>query len=532
MSTTKAALFQLQHNSSHNTTAAMISLMNAWTSDTAFFNTFPSAAILLTVIVTLVATVYTYFSIKYRYWKSRGISGPEPSIPFGNILRPKGKGWHHLDVERHAKYGKVYGVYQGTNPVLVIADSELLKDVLVRDFTSFADRNTSFHRIQKQSLITTKGKRWREQRTIMSPTFTSGKMKAMHHLIKSAISNLLDHMESRMMNGTAEFENKDLYGDLTLGVIAACAFATDTNAHQAKADNILMKQMKEFFNFNFRKIALASLIPDFVKEWIQFTASPAESLDFLINLSRTILEQRKQMGKNNHVDLLQLMLDAEMASEDGQVNKLTDEEIIANIILVLIAGYETTSSLLPYSTYSLAVNPEMQDRLRQEIEEAVAADGGEIKYDTIMHLKYLDAVINETLRKYTPVLRVERIATKDYEFKSLGIKIPKGNKVQIPIYAIHHQEDYYPEPQKFNPDRFMPENKDKLVPYTFLPFVTGPRNCIGARFALLEAKTALASVVLKYNLNPCPKTAIPLDETECKVLMAAKDVIISYSERK
>ena len=510
----------------------MIGMINAWTSDVSFFNSFPTATLSITVIAVCAAALYSFFSVKYRYWKTRGIDGPEPSIPFGNSLRPKNTPWQDVDMQQIEKHGKVFGIYQGLTPVLLVADPEILKDILVRDFSSFADRVGSFHKIQKQSLISTNGKRWRDQRTIISPTFTSGKMKAMHHLMKSAISNLQQYMDSKMENGSAEFNNKELFGDLTLGVIAICAFATDTNAHQKHGDNIFVKQTKEFFNFNYFKVLISTIIPQFVKKWAEFQINPQEATNFMIHMSRSILEQRKEMGKNNLVDLLQLMLDAETKSADGHVDKLTDEEIIANIILVLIAGYETTSSLLTYATYSLAVNPEIQDRLRQEIEEAVSADGGEIKYDSIMNLKYLDAVINETLRRYTPVLRIERIATTDYEFKSLGLKISKGMKIQIPIYAVHHQEEFYPDPLKFDPDRFMPENKDKLVPYTFLPFNQGPRNCIGARFALLEAKTALASVLLKYNLNRCPRTAVPLDMTACKFLMNAKEVVVNYSVRK
>ena len=509
----------------------MIDMINAWTSDVSFFNTFPTATLVLTVIVVSVAILYSFFTVKYRFWKTRGIDGPEPSIPFGSF-KPNGVPWQDIDIAEIKKHGKVFGTYQGVNPVLVVADPDILKDILVRDFSSFADRNTSFHKIQKQSVITTKGKRWREQRTIMSPTFTSGKMKAMHHLMKSAISNLLQHMDSKLVNGSADFNNKELYGDLTLGIIAICAFATDTNVHQTHGDNIFVKNAKNFFNFNYYKIMIGTLLPQFVKKWAEFNVPPSDSTNFLVDMSRSILEQRKEMGKNNQIDLLQLMLDAETKSEDGHVDRLTDEEIIANIILILVAGYETTSSLLTYSTYSLAVHPEIQDRLRQEIEEAVSADGGEIKYDTIMNLKYLDAVINETLRHYTPVLRIERHSTTDYEFKSLGLKISKATKIQIPLYAIHHQEEFFPDPFKFDPDRFMPENKDKLIPYTFLPFNLGPRNCIGARFALLEAKTALASVLLKYNLNRCPRTAVPLDMSDCRALITAKNVVINYSQRK
>ena len=501
--------------------------------DVFFFDSIPKSILLLTAFFVLLLTAYAFFFVKYRFWSSRNISGPAPTIPFGNFLKPKGVSWQDMNMQDIAKYGKVFGVYQGVSPVLVVADPDLLKEIFVREFNSFSETTNTFHKIQKQSLFFTNGQRWKDMRSIMSPTFTSGKMKAMHHLMKSAVSMLLEHMDSQMVNGSLDFNNKELYGDLTLGVIARCAFATDTNAHQTRGDNVFVKQMKAVFEFSNLKILTWSIVPEFVQKWAEFTISPLGPLNFLVDMSRSILQQRKQMGKNKNVDMLQLMLDAETTSADGQVQRLTDEEIIANTLLILVAGYETTSSLLTFCTYCLAMNPEIQDRLRQEIEEAVAADAGEIKYDTIMNLKYLDAVINETLRLYIPSVNVQRNVTNDYEFKSLGLKVKKGSKIMIPLYAIHHQEEFFPDPFKFDPERFMPENKDNLIPYTFLPFLLGPRNCIGARFALLEAKTALASVLIKYNINRCDQTAVPLDMSESSfILISAKEVIVNYSQRK
>ena len=508
---------------------AILSIFSAWTSETSFFNTFPSATIWILGIITLTAVIISYYAVKFSYWRSKNIDGPPPTIIFGNSLTIFQPG-HERDVNWIKTYGKVYGFYQGVNPVLSVADPEILKDILVRDFPAFADRQGAYHKIQKHSLISSNGKRWKDQRAIISPTFTSGKLKAMHGLIKHCVMNLTDHIEKNMKDNCAVFDNKTLYGNLTMDVIAKCAFATDTNAHNGSENNVMLKNLFEFFNFNLYKVLLAALLPEFVKKATRLSIVPKDSLEFLVKTSELILEQRKKGGNQKFNDLLQLMLEAEKTLEDGSIDRLTDVEIIANIILVLIAGYETTGSLLTYCTYSLALNQEVQEKLRNEIREAVEKDSGEIKYDTIMSLKYLDAVINETLRLYPPVVRIERKATTDYYFEKLGYKISKGMKIHIPIYAIHRREEYHPNPDLFNPDRFMPENKDQLVPYTFLPFVLGPRNCIGARFALLEAKTALASVLLKYRVVPDVKTEVPLDFSATLAILKPKSVILKYEK--
>ena len=512
---------------------SMISTITAWTNEVSFLKTFPSASLILPLLVLIVTAVYYHVSLKYRYWKSRNIDGPSPLPLIGNTyVRSPRVAWHELEMLDVSKYGRAFGVYAGTTPVLVVSDPKILQDILIRDFTTFSYRHPYYHKIQKQSVIAVNGKRWKEMRAIMSPTFTSGKMKAMHHLIKHSVDNLVQHIDSELASGRADFNNKELYGDLTLGVIASCAFATDTNAHQERGNNIFLHNVAEFFNFSVMKLFLFAVLPASLKTRLQFTTVKSKPMKFLVEMSRSILEQRRQTGvSSRYVDLLQLMIDAESKSENGSKDMLTDEEIIANTIIMLVAGYDTTATLLTYATYCLALHPKVQQKLRSEIEEAVIGDGGEIKYDTVMGLKYLDAVVNETLRRYPPVPRIEREATEDYELKTLGINLKKGTKIRIPIYAIHHQEEFFPDPYKFDPDRFMPENKDKLMPYTFLPFNTGPRNCIGSRFALLEAKTTLAAILLKYDLTRSSETAVPLDMSIATALLHSKEVIIRYSAR-
>ena len=509
----------------------MTRFTDGWKSDVLSFKLATAACITLLLVFWI--SIRTYYSRAYRFWRRQGVDGPPPVIPFGNSEDNMKGRTHELDMQHVARYGRVFGLYQGTTAVLVVTDPEILKDVLVRDFHVFADRATKFyHRIERQHLMSSNGKCWRDMRNIMTPTFTSGKMKVMHQLIMSAVSNLLQHVQRKLVSGSADFNNKQLYSDLTLGVIASCAFGTDTNPHQTEGENIVIVMAKKFFNLNKYKHLIATTMPQSVLRLMQYTPTSREALDFLVNLSREILNQRKIGGDEvKRVDLLQLMLETERNQDDGTTFRLTDDQIISNIILILLAGYDTTSTLISMATYSLALNPDVQERLRNEIESAVKADAGELRYETIMHLKYLDAVVNETLRLYPSVVKIERTATQDYVIPKLGIRVKKGNRMQIPIYALHHQAEFFPEPEKFVPDRFLPQNKDQLVPYSFMPFNTGPRNCIGSRFALLEAKTALVSVLLKYELNRSPRTAVPLD-LRSSFLLSAAEVIINYKERQ
>lgn len=210
--------------------------------------------------------------------------------------------------------------------------------------------------------------------------------------------------------------------------------------------------------------------------------------------------------------------------------KLDEEEIIAQAVVVLMAGYETTATTLTYATYELAINPEVQDNLYKEVNASLNAKGS-VDYDTLCRLPYLDAVISETLRYHSPAVKTSRVVSKEYEVGDTGIVLYPGQQVDIPIHGIHHDEKYYTNPSKFDPSRFMPQNRHNLVPYTYLPFGAGPRNCIGMRFSLLETKLALAQMVRRYKFFSCNETDIPLISDRKALLNVPKRAIVGIEMR-
>ena len=183
-------------------------------------------------------------------------------------------------------------------------------------------------------------------------------------------------------------------------------------------------------------------------------------------------------------------------------------EIIAQCMIFFIAGFETTASAITHCLFELATNPDVQERLKQELEESLQGldPNSNEYYDMMMNkIDYLDAVIKETLRIYPPLVRVERRVGVD-GYKLGGVQLEKGQMMYACVYALHHNAEYFPDPERFDPDRFMPENKHLIVPYSYMPFGQGPRNCIGMRFALQEIKVCLAKIVTQFKFSPSPKT--------------------------
>lgn len=475
------------------------------------------------ISVTTAASVslatYLYYKHKFSYWKKLGVPGPEPQIPLGNF-RNTHKSLPEIIIEWAEEYDKVYGAYNGVQPTLVIGEPELVKEVLIKNFHKFTDRRSlTGHKYSANSLINQNGGQWKHDRSIMSQTFSSGKMKHMYPLMKESYVCLENEFE-RLAGLGDEVDIKNVFVKLTTMVIARCAFATHVDAFK-DPNNELLKNLQAIFRIDRVRVIGHILLPEFVKKLIGFSVVNPNALNYIGAVCSKILEHRKhsQGQVNEYTDLLQLLLETNTNGGQG----FNDLKIIANSILFFNAGYETTSTLLTWASYALAMNPQVQETLHREVKEAKESKGN-LDYETLFELKYLDAVINETLRLYPPVPVYDRVATEDHTF-STGIIVKKGFSIRIPAYALHLDKDNFAEPHKFDPERFMPENKDFIKTGSFVPFVIGPRNCIGMRFALLEAKMTLAELVCKYKF-------VKSENTPEKVTFAKNSFILTMDHYK
>lgn len=457
-----------------------------------------------------------------KYWNKRGLKGPKAWPFFGNLLDIVLTSRNELELNWYRKYGNFYGYailtemsldliefilkpttryYLLNEPILVVGELEVIKAILVKDFNVFPTRRgaDSSHPIMRKNLATIDGDDWKRVRTITSPTFTSSKMKIMYPLIKKCLTDFMVHLDD-LAKTKSDVNIKDIYGNLTLDAIASSVFATNLNSRN-ELDNLFVKYAREAFRVNPIKILLLIILPKFVFKLIGVNPgnNNYESEDFYVGVVRQILENRKK-SEEKFNDYIQLLIDAEKSttndneidySESHHVNegqeeleiekkmlnvnfnssnkKLSEDEIIAQAVTFLLAGYETTATALTYATYELALNPEVQDKLFNEVNASLNSNG-DIDYDVLHRLPYLDAVISETLRRYPPAIKTNRVALQEYKVGNTGITLYPGQQVDIPTYAIHHDEKYYTNPFKFDPDRFMPQNRHNLVPYTYLPF--------------------------------------------------------------
>ena len=238
-----------------------------------------------------------------------------------------------------------------------------------------------------------------------------------------------------------------------------------------------------------------------------------------------IIKSRRQQGFMGRKDLLELMMNANDETTVEGFSRLTDDEIVAQSVIFLLAGYETSSNTLSFTLYHLATNQDVQDKLRSEIiREAMVTNFNVTLNELANNIEYLDCVIKESQRLCPPAAQVNRECTEDFDLD--GIHIPAGTEILIPIYAMHHDPDAWEDPEKFDPERFRGPANDARHPYQFLPFGAGPRNCIGMRFALMEIKIALVKILMRFKFVRSPETQVPLVIHPCATLSAKNGVIV------
>ncbi|KAM6156414.1 cytochrome P450 3A4-like [Erethizon dorsatum] len=452
--------------------------------------------------------LYLYGTYTHGHFKKLGIPGPKP-LPFlGNLLSYRKGSWM-FDVECYKKYGKIWGLYEGRQPVLFITDPEMIKTVLVKEcYSAFTNRRSFRPDIfMRKTLFSSQDEQWKRLRTLLSPTFTSGKLKEMVPIIEQYGDALSKNLKREAEKGVP-VSMKNIFGAYSMDVIMGTSFGVNVDSLNNPQDPFVDKA-KKLLNFDvfspliFLGFLFSFLIPIF--EMLNISVFAKESTKFFRDFVRRAKENRLDNNQKHQVDFLQLMMNSQ-ESEDTESNKpLSDVEIAAQSIGFIFAGYETTSCTLSFIMYALATHPDVQKKLQQEIDVALPNKAFPT-YDDLVEMEYLDMVVNETLRLYPVANRLTRVCKTDVEVN--GVFISKGTVVMIPTFVLHHDPKYWQNNEDFCPERFSKKNKENIEPYAYMPFGAGPRSCIAMRFALMNMKLAIIRILQNFSLQPCKETQV------------------------
>ncbi|XP_015110853.1 cytochrome P450 6k1 isoform X2 [Diachasma alloeum] len=350
--------------------------------------------ILLTITAILTA-LYYYLTSTFDYWKFRGIPGPKPVPIFGTMkeifLTRMSMGTYVTSIYRDYAGEPLVGIYQSRRPMLVVNDLELIKNIMIKDFSKFVDRGTSEDKYDPLSanLVSLAPEKWRPLRAKLSPVFTSGKLKDMFHLLVQCSNEFERYLEGINYESV---DIRDICGKYTTDVIGVCAFGLQANSMR-DGDSIFRVMGMRIFNPNFKQLMKGILQFNFptVYNIVGRYLQDHELINFFLDLTKDTMNYRRKnhLVRHDFVDLLMKIKD-DKTVEDIEI---TDELLAAQLFIFFGGGFETSAGAISNTLFELALNPSVQEKLREEIHETLATNGGKMTYQSIKRMEYLDSVI-------------------------------------------------------------------------------------------------------------------------------------------
>ncbi|CAG2171134.1 unnamed protein product, partial [Oppiella nova] len=429
------------------------------------------------------------------------------------------------------------GYYLGAKPFVVVTDPELLKLIQVKDFQHFTQRpyvipGGIYHNWKYHEMVTrVDSLRWKKMRTLLSPWFSSMHLKTNTPIINMCVEDMIERMDKLAQNDE-EFNIYERLEATTIDIIDRTGFSITTDIQdKLSANNPFFQATRGVFNIRPNRQFLASLLLCFpeLSPIINLIRDVSETLwdyfgytshGLLWRAGEAIVKNRldimngksKGVDKNNNKlkayetkrkDLLELMIEVRNNSNKNTEKTLNDVEIIANTVVLHEAAYESPANLLGFAIHNLVNYPDIQQKCCEEINSLYEKDN-KFDFNVMSDMPVLDAVISETFRLYpTDTIFTSRMSKTDYKYKD--IVIPKGVDIRVPTVQLHRDPEYWSEPNRFDPNRFM-DKKTVIDPVMYQPFGVGPRICPGKRFGLLEIKLILAHILHNYNIIAGQKT--------------------------
>ncbi|OBS66047.1 hypothetical protein A6R68_05414, partial [Neotoma lepida] len=275
----------------------------------------------------------------------------------------------------------------------------------------------------KKAITVSEDEEWKRLRTLLSPTFTSGKLKEMFPIIGQYGETLVKNLRREEEKGKPVII-KDILGAYSMDVIIGTSFGVNVDSLNNPEDPFMQKAKKIL----------------------------KQSVNFFKNFVTRMKKNRLDSNQKTRVDFLQLMMNTQNSKGEASPKALSDLEMAAQTIIFIFAGYDATSTSICFMMYELATYPDVQKKLQDEIDRALP-NKAPVTYNALMDMEYLDMMVNETLRLYPIAVRLERVSKKDVEIN--GVFIPKGTIVIVPTYPLHRDPKYWPEPEEFCPERHL-----------------------------------------------------------------------------
>ena len=383
-------------------------------------------------------------------------------------------------------YGDIVGLRLGPRNVVLLFHPDFIEQVLVTQNQSF--RKHFGLRINPlvlgNGLLTSEGEFWLRQRRLIQPAFSRGRL--------SGYATVMIEETQRMLAGWSAGQTREIYTDmmaLTLAIAARTLFNAGVDSGVTE-----VSQAMQFLQENFIK-RFDSLVT--VPMWVPTPQNLRirRAVRRLNGIIYGFIQQRRQSGEQKD-DLLSLLLNA----RDVDGTQMTDQQLRDEAMTIFLAGHETTALTLSWTWYLLSQNPHVEERLFQEVSEVLA--GRVPAMEDVPRLPYIEQIVLESMRLYSPAYLIGREALQDCELA--GYRVRRGTTVLMPQWVVHRDPRFFDDPESFRPERWTPAFQKQLPKFAYFPFGGGPRLCIGNTFAMTELVLVLALISQKFRFTLQP----------------------------
>ncbi|XP_001849294.2 cytochrome P450 4d8 [Culex quinquefasciatus] len=466
----------------------------------------------------VLAGVVSYVVVKFVLQRNQlkkiaaHFGGPKPLPVIGNLLEfntdvpgifEKGIQLLH----RHGPDMFVWGLLNQN--VLVMSSATNAEKVLLAKATQKSVLYSFLQPWLRTGLLLSSGEKWFQRRRIITPTFHFKILDQFAAVFNREADTMVGNL--RRHTGREEF---DIYAYVTLMAldsICETSMGISVNAQNDPNNKYVqnVKRMSVLFLLQVVNIlggypTLFSILHPhayeqrrIVRELHQFTDSVIARRRQQLADQTADLNQRSDGSEKQRMTFLDLLLNVTSEGEP-----LSDTDIREEVDTFMFEGHDTTTSGISFAIYELARNPVVQDKIYDEIVSILGKDPNshEITFQVLQEFKYLEMVIKETLRLYPSVPFIGRNVVEPIKLD--GITLPPGQDIIVSIYMIHRNPRVFPDPERFDPERFADGAESRRGPYDYIPFSAGARNCIGQRFAMMELKVTLIKLIVAYRILP------------------------------
>jgi cytochrome P450 len=398
-------------------------------------------------------------------------------------------------------HGDIVHIRLGPQHAYVISNPEWIKDILITHQTNFT-KSRMLERAKVllgEGLLTSEAEFHKRQRRLVQPAFHRDRLIG----YGAAMAECAAQCRDRWTAGT-KFDVSREMNRLTLAIVARTLFSADVSSEADEIGTALTEVLGLFEMV---------LMP--FSEWIEKLPLPSvrrfeRARDRLDQTIYRMIAERRASGEDKG-DLLSMLL----LAQDEDSSTMTDKQVRDEALTLFLAGHETTANALTWTWYLLSQNPEAEARFHAEIDRVLA--GRLPTFDDLPQLKYVEMVFAESMRLFPPAWGIGRRPIQDYRVGEY--EIPARSVVLMSPYVVHRDARWFPEPERFDPDRWLPENVAARPKFSYFPFGGGARVCIGERFAWMEGVLLLATLGAKWRLKLVPGHRV---ETRALITLRAR----------